>query len=217
MPDGRDKPARHGTMSDDERALIGLERRRAATPVGGVKVVEPTTAPEDHGQGEAWDEFTPVESVRPLLDKIEDPAIRAFAIALWTHTGNVDLRSAHRAGHGVDVGGIATEVADLRTELTRGLADIHGVSGTNGKLGELRRRVDALSSKAWWVLTAFVGGIGAAAVKLVMVTAAFTEIRDRSLHQRDEIRLLQAQMQTLQSALLAHDLTPASPEKAPAP
>lgn len=195
-----ERPKRPGTMSDDERALVGLDRRR--TPPRGTPV-----QPEDR------DAFTPVTD---LLDLIDDPKLRRIVRMMWEHTANVELRSEERAGKGVDVSALVEDLAALRTEAATKFADIHGASGTNGKLGELRRRVDGLSSKAWWILTAFVGGIGAAAVKLVIVTSAFTEMRDRSLHHRDEIRLLQAQVQTLQSALIARDLTPAvEPEKAP--
>jgi hypothetical protein len=48
----------------------------------------------------------------------------------------------------------------------RALVDICGVSGSNGKLGALKARVDATEARRWWVVTS------AAGLVVTVVTAA---------------------------------------------
>jgi hypothetical protein len=180
-------------MSDDARALIGRQQRR--TPQGGVRVV--VDPEEDRGQ------FTPVTD---LLDRIHDPEVRWSIRMVWEHTANIEMRLAARIDAS-DAAQIADDVAKVSTAIT----DIHGAKGTNGKLGELRRRVDNLSSKAWWLFTAIVGGVGAALVKLVIVVRAFDAVEHKANASADQIKVLQAQVMTLQTALIARSPWPAVP------
>lgn len=167
---------RPGTQSDEDRALAELQRRRAQTPPGGVEV----HAPEDR---------TPVTEVLDLADRMPDPEareiLRDVAAKIWNHTTNQELR--HRAAIQRTEASAIRDALDEHTaadtehhgEVMRALADIHGASGQNGKLGELRRRVDSLSKAAWLLVSVAVGGLGAAAIKLVMVVRAFDAVEAR--------------------------------------
>ena len=190
-----DSPKRPGTMSDDDRANIGREHRRAATPVGGVRVVQ---------SGELSDfdneDFTPITDILALVETERE---RERTILLWRHIRNVEMRSRARAGTGVDIAAHIAEDAEVHRELAEKFADVHGVSGNNGKLGELRRRVDALSSKAWWLFTAFVGALGGALIKVVVVTRAFDSVEAKANHAEQQIQILHAQVLNLTTAALA--------------
>lgn len=90
------------------------------------------------------------------------------------------------------------------------LVAIAGEDGDNGKVGVLKGRVDGLTSKAWWFVTLAIGGLAGAAVKLIIVVRAFDAVEARSEHNTQKIELLQAQalqlqaqVQTLQAALIA--------------
>ena len=204
---------RPGSMSDADRALVGRERR-VATPIHGVPIHVP------HAE-----DFTPVTEVMALVDRIPDNETRELIGSIiaktWRHTGNQEFchNAAIERTDGAAIRAVLDDhvAADAEThrEITESLADIQGKSGQNGKIGELRRRVDGLSSKAWWVLSAFVGGIGAAAIKLVMVVRAFDAVDARSEHNAAQLEILQAQVVTLQAALLArHRFPPAeAPER----
>lgn len=150
-----------------------------------------------------------------------------------TATEDAGARERHRApALGIPIGMTPTptevlrhELADVREDLARlrndhttAVTDLRGQHGDNGKVGELRRRLDTLSSRAWWLLTLAIGSIGAAALKLVAVTTAFNHVAERSAHSADQLRILQAQVLTIQSALLVRDLVPApEPGKDPQP
>lgn len=172
-------PPKRAPTSDADRALVS--RRR--TPHGGIPVVS-----EDRGQ------FTPVTD---LLDRIHDPEVRWSIRMVWEHTANIEMRlqaqidasDATKLEH--DVGKVASAIVDLR-----------GERGDNGKVGELRRQVAELRSRAWWLFTAFVGGLGAALIKVVVITRAFDAVEARSHTNADQIKVLQAQVMTLQTALI---------------
>ena len=184
---------RPGTQSDEDRAAAELQRRRAATPVGGVVI----HAPEDR---------TPVTDVLPLAG--EDESSRLMLVAVWRHIDNLEMRllakisatsgETHRQALDEHE---ATDHAHHAT-VTEALADIHGRSGTNGKLGELKRRVDALTRAAWLLVSVAVGGLGAAAIKLVMVVRTFDAVEARSMHSAAQLLEVQARVLRLETAAI---------------
>lgn len=190
---------RPGTQSDEDRALAELQRRRAQTPPGGVEV----HAPEDR---------TPVTEVLDLADRMPDPEareiLRDVAAKIWNHTTNQELR--HRAAIQRTEASAIRDALDEHTaadtehhgEVMRALADIHGASGQNGKLGELRRRVDSLSKAAWLLVSVAVGGLGAAAIKLVMVVRTFDAVEARSMHSAAQLLEVQARVLRLETAAI---------------
>jgi hypothetical protein len=170
-------------MSDADRALVGLKRR---TPAGGVPVPS----------GEA-DAFTPVTDI---LDSIEDPNLRWAIRQVWEHTANMELRAKQRAGNDGDVQKLQATIAqlertiaqlredqersernhvELREHVVRHVADVVGADGKNGKVGTLREKVTKLLDRAWWLATVAIGGLGAAAVKLVIVGRAYGELETK--------------------------------------
>ncbi len=189
-------------MSDEARALAA--GKRARTP-GGVPIVDTTIAQnlvelaqiETDLQNEArseWDdEFTPIREILELAGR--DVVLRNIVAGLWKHSANQELRFRRQRNYSDE--GRMREDVDANTA---SILDISGKNGSNGKLGEIKRRVDTLTSKAWLVLIAAIGSIGAAAVKLVIVTRAFSDVENRAARSADEIKLLQAQVLTLQAA-----------------
>jgi hypothetical protein len=123
---------RPGTMSDEDRALAS---RRVATPGRGVEL-QPI-----HESNE--DDFTPVGDVLAMTD---DPELRDVITAIWRHTANVELRCRILSK--------STDTAELRDAIV----DISGKSGSNGKLGALKERVDKAEARRWWAVT-FLAGI----------------------------------------------------------
>lgn len=171
-------------MSDDERANIGRARR---TPARGY----PVHVEDEEGR-------TPITDVLALA---QTPDERELLIRIWRHIANVETRSRTH----VD----STESGKLREDLDAvelAIVDIHGVKGSNGKLGELRRRVDALTKRAWSIVTLAIGGIGAAAIKLVIVTRAFDATEYRAQQNERQIQILQAQVTALQTLHLTRRL-----------
>ena len=181
--------------SDADRAIVGREHRRGDTPAGGVRVQS----------GEIGDDFdsedyTPINDILALADSERE---RERTILYWRHIRNVEMRLRAVAGADVNITDHIAEDAETHRQITEALTDVHGKNGQNGKLGELKRRVDALSSKAWWLLTAFVGGLGAALVKVVIVTRAFDAVEAKANHAEQQIQILQAQVMALTTAALA--------------
>lgn len=150
-----DRFKRHGSMTDDERALIGLDRRRVATPVDGVTVDDPDAdafAAEDH--------FTPVVAVMERAVDLTDRE-RYLLQLVWRHTANMEMRSRKRSDS-QDTSILAKEIDDLKTAIT----DIVGKSGNNGKVGAIKERLDKTEARRWWVITY------AAGLFVAVVTAA---------------------------------------------
>lgn len=193
-------------MSDEERATIGREHRdRVQAPPQGV----PIHASEP-------DDFTPVGDVMPLA---HDEGARILLVRVWQHTANMEMRllaALKQTDGGVlraEVDSVSQRLEQHLAEVREAITDIHGASGTNGKLGELKRRVDGLeadtnrrvdglSSKAWKILTTMLGGIAVAVTKLVFVVRAFDAVEARALHSEQRVVLLEAQVLQIQQALL---------------
>jgi hypothetical protein len=164
---------RPGTQSDEDRALAELQRRRVATPVGGVPVDE---FEGDHRTPPPADIEELIHRLWPLRKMGDD------ITEVSTKVTRLEVRAdglEKMAGGLSEIGEHVAADAAVHTEIVAKLTDIHGRSGDNGKLGELRRRVDALSKAAWLVVSVAVGGIGAAAVKLIMVVRAFDAVEAR--------------------------------------
>lgn len=187
MTNDRDKKRPGTFMGDDERALEGLERRRrVVTPVHGVPVDEfdddqPTPPPQD---------------VNKLI-KVLWPLRHADE---WLTEVSSDIAALKvRADHLEEMSGGLDDIGRLQERIT----DATGKSGDNGKLGELRRRVDAWTSKMWWFITALVGMVGTAAVKLVLVTRAFDAVEADARQALEQTKILQVQVMTLQAAAIS--------------
>lgn len=185
-------------MSGDDRALVGRERR---TPPSGVEI----HAPEDR---------TPVTDVLPLAG--EDESARVVLVAVWRHIDNLEMRLLARIAatsgetHRKLIDEHVAEDAETHLEITEKLTDIHGKSGTNGKLGELKRRVDAMSKALWWGACTAVGGLGAAAVKLVMVVRTFDAVEARTeATSARQLELIDRVLRLETEALRRHRFSPA--------
>lgn len=191
MPD--DRPKRPGVFADDdERATIGADRRRRVhTPAAGV----PIHAPEP-------DDFTPVGSVLPLA---EDEGMRIMLAKIWQHTANSEMRllAAISRTEGSTLRLELDELANAHNLLVERITDATGKSGDNGKLGELRRIVAEMKTRTWWLITFLLGALGTAAIKLVIVVRAFDAVEARSVANVDQIKILQAQVMTLQAAAIS--------------
>jgi hypothetical protein len=191
VADDRDKKS--GVFeSGEDRAAAELDRRRRAKALAhGVPVHTPVP-----------DDFTPVSDVLPIA---HDEAMRVLLARIWQHTANSEMRML-AAVNRTDAGQLRADFDDLEhahNRIVERITDATGKSGDNGKLGELKRRVDAWTSKMWWGVTVLVGGLGAAAVKLVFVVRAFDAVEARSIASEQHIKLLQAQVMTLQAAALS--------------
>lgn len=176
-------------MSDDDRALARV--RTGNTPIAGV----PVHAPEE-------DDFTPVASVFERIEESFVPTERERMLLhlVWQHTANMELRSRARR----DTDGTKALV-DRVDGVETAIVDIRGERGNNGKLGALKARVDALMSRAWWLVTVLVGGVGAAAVKLIIVGRAYGELET-------EVQANKARIQLLERVVFLKS-RPAAPEK----
>lgn len=213
-----DNPKRPGSMSDVDRALHSRESRRS--PALGVPIVNAATIAQIEelneietnlaAEADEFDEqFTPVQDVLTLARTSQD---QNLVFALWRHSANQELRFRRTRNRSAE-----TKLRRDIDDNAKAITDIHGAAGTNGKLGELRRRVDGLSSKAWWLFTALVGALGAAAVKLVIVVRAFDSVEALATHNAQQIQLLQAQVMTLQTALITRYRPAEEPGKATFP
>ena len=185
-------------MTDGDRALASKRRR---TPALGVPVPSYSHDPED---------FTPVGDILPAVG----PEQQTLLAIVWRHTANMELRLRQAIGATdaetvrAEVAALDQDLAKLRNEHTAAVTDLRGERGDNGKVGELKRRVDGHASRAWWFTTFVLGLAGAAVMKVATVVTAFNAVAATAAQSRDEIRILQAQVQTLQSALLVRDSMP---------
>jgi hypothetical protein len=144
---------------------------------------------------ELGDSFTPVPA--DLLDLFDDPRWPNALRRIWAHTANVELRAMNRIGTQPDFAALRDKMLELI-----------GREGNNGKIGQLRKDIDGVLSRAWWFLTVCIGGIGAAAVKLIIVGRAYGELETQVRANRDRVGLLEAVLFHLPAPL---------PEKAPPP
>ena len=202
--------ARPGSMSGEDRDLDALRRRRerAATPPLGVPVDPDVLSllgelgQIEHDLETEADEFdeqhTPIREILQLAGTSKEQAI---VIALWRHTANQELRF-RRARNRSSEGQMRRELDELKNRVT----DISGKDGTNGKLGETKRRVDNIGKLGWLVL----GGIGAAAIKVVLMVRAFDAVEAQSLHNAQQILELSGRVLRLETeALRRHRFPPA--------
>lgn len=91
------------------------------------------------------------------------------------------------------------------------LVDVRGQSGNNGKLGNLRTAVDAIqgtlkniSSRTWGLLVAFLSGIGAGVIKLMLVGRAFGALENQVAADRAALDQQAAQILALQALAFHH-------------
>lgn len=172
---------RPGTMSDDERALIGREHR--TTPVAG------TPIPQEVPVGEfAEQDFTPVGDVMARIEQsvVLSDRERMLMRMVWQHTANMEMRSRKRSDS-QDTSILAQRIDDLETHKT----DIVGADGATGQIGHLRKQLDSALGRAWWLVTVLVGGIGAAAVKLIIVGQAYGELKTKVENNARQIQLIE--------------------------
>lgn len=193
-----DKPKRPGTFQGDiERSLA---HRRVQTPSYGVPIHTPHP-----------DDFTPVTEILSLADRIPDAEsrelIRDIAAKIWQHTANMRMRSdaQYAQSDAAEIEAIRDKLDDHETRIV----DISGAKGDNGKLGETRRGLQSLTSKAWGALAGAVGMLVTIAVLLVKVTRAFDAVEARAEHNTDIAVVSNARILALESALLARRHVPA--------
>lgn len=137
-------------MSDEDRALAELQRRRASSE----PAADAFELDEDH--------FTPVQPViervhgelcdRVVLTERERWLVRTIldllVPTLWRHTANMEMRARMRSDS-QDSAILGRRIDDVETSLV----DIAGKSGGNGKLGALKERVDKAEARRWWAIT----------------------------------------------------------------
>lgn len=130
---------RPGTMTDDDRALIGREHRRASS--------QPAADEFD-------DDHTPVGVIMERLEvEIEiggslSPRERRIIQAFGRHTANMEMRARQRRETG------DTAALERRLDsVEKAIIDIRGEGGNNGKLGEQRRRLEKIEARRWWAVT----------------------------------------------------------------
>jgi len=144
-------------MSGEDRDAAALVRRRS--PALGVPVVEPQSIPVvDSFEGD--DHLTPVAHVIERISRTFVPSERERTLIhlFWEHTANMEMRGRKRSD--------SSETSTLRKAidaLETAIVDIRGERGDNGKLGELKRRVDVAESRRWWAVT-FLAGLAVAVV-----------------------------------------------------
>lgn len=139
-------PKRPGTMSDEERALAALERRRLErerreAPAFGMPIHVP-----------ADEDFTPIGHVferlaatMPGFELTERE--RQLLQVVWIHTANIELRSRQRLADS-DCGQLAADFAEHREEFVQFKTDLTGASGNNGKFSILRKEVEEVRKRA---------------------------------------------------------------------
>ena len=90
-----------------------------------------------------------------------------------------------------DHAALGREHAALRELAVRQFTDLTGVSGANGKVGTLQKAVDKMRDRMWWFTTFALGSIGAAAVKLVLVSRAYGSLETQVHANQARIELLE--------------------------
>jgi hypothetical protein len=182
-PDDTSRRAR-SHWGDDERVAVGRDRR--STPARGIQ------AERDR------DQVTPVTDLLDLidgLDIIDGPRLKRIVRLIWEHTANVEMRAVQRIPDEQDITKLRADVAaidaDLRREFRELQFELMGRDGTNGKIGMLRGAVEKLLSRAWWFFTVAVGGIGAAAIKLIVVGRTYGELEMQCRANTARVQLLE--------------------------
>lgn len=119
-------------MSDADRALAGLEQRRREA--FGIPI-----------------HATPAEDFTPLPVSIGDfdatPRELELLQVVWLHTANMELRSRARLDN-TEASKLCDDLGELNEKFVRFQTDLTGASGTNGKLGNLRKDVDDAKARA---------------------------------------------------------------------
>lgn len=193
-----DRFKRPGSIGDRD---VRIPKERPITPSGGVSINE---------FAESDNDFTPVGQVIERIEEVMvlDERDRLLLRLFWQHTANMEMRARKRSDS-QDTSVIAKQV----NELQDWRIDIEGKSGTNGKLGNLRKAVDGILHKGWWLITVLVGGIGAAAVKLIIVGRAYGELETKVENNSSRLKLLE-RVTFLKFPGLPVDIDmPAPPEK----
>lgn len=189
MPKDPPKKSKGVFASDDQRATIGRSYTPPAIEASG-EIEVPDRDDDRERERDRERRRYQVEADEPTP---RPHSIQATVDKLWEDT----REDVH-------------DLKDDREKVWKRLTAIAGEDGDNGKVGVLQTRVDGLTSKAWWVISTALGGLVAAAVKLIIVVRAFDAVEAKAEHNAQQITLLQAQalqlqaqVQTLQAALNA--------------
>lgn len=67
-----------------------------------------------------------------------------------------------------DAAELTDDMHQLREQVIEGFTDLRGRNGDNGKIGEVRRNVEAINSRLWWALTFVLGCLGGIGAKVFM-------------------------------------------------
>lgn len=151
-------------MSDEDRALVELQRRRASSEPG----VDAFDTDEDR--------FTPVQPVIeqvhtnlchriPLGDReqfVMRTMLELLVPALWRHTANMEMRARQRSDS-QDGALLARRVDDIESTLD----EKFGRSRKNGDFGNLKGRVEQADGRRWQITVWFAG------LLVTIVTSAF--------------------------------------------
>lgn len=127
-------------MSDEDRALTEMQRRRASS--------EPAADAFDSDE----DRFTPVAAVIERAADLTDRE-RNLLRYVWTHTANMEMRARKRSDS-QETSTLSKRIDDVEATLD----EKFGRSRKNGDFGNLKGRVDKAESRRWWAIT-FVAGL----------------------------------------------------------
>lgn len=174
---------------DAQRADVGKARRK--TPPAGVP--RPTTSVEGG--------ITPIQHILDVIANATmtpEERMNAALRELWQHIANVEMRAREARGDEGDLTKVRHELAELRLDVVARFADLHGVSGDNGKLGKLADAIEhvagrmrTLLNRLWWGFTVMVAALGGAAVKLVMIGKVAGQIEAQVANDTARIQLLE--------------------------
>lgn len=134
---------RPGTMSDEERALAELQRRREDSKT--------VIVPRDEFDRDA-DHFTPITEVLERERIVLTDRERMIVTMMWRHSANMEMRARKRSDS-TDSTLIARRVDDVEATLD----EKFGRSRKNGDFGTLKERVDKAESRRWWAITFLAG------------------------------------------------------------
>ncbi len=162
------------------------------------------------------DPFREITGVTEIIEECEASPDDALQIIL-RHMTNRDLRFQQALKQRS-----SEELATRLNQLELQMRDVRGESGSNGKLGNVTALVKIISddvskitARAWAVFLILLGGVGAAAIKLVIVGKAYGDLETSVDSLNATVDRHQAEILLLRQSRRFN--LPASPEKEPAP
>lgn len=133
-------------------------------------------------------EFTPVTDI---LDSIEDPTLRRLFRLMWEHTANQELRNRKRVDD-TDSSKVLVRLDAHEEECLRFKIDLVGANGDDGRIGEIRKAVEAADKRASWMFRFALGAIGGVALALVLGGRWIGTLETKVNEQQERTQLLES-------------------------